>query len=451
MSEDLKFQFFMSRLTHVRDVKDTEKTHISIVLYEANQAYCILRECKGRDLSGVCEALCKVRHPNTVVVYDYVYANGNTYILEENITGTSLEEVLLERRFTEQETAKLMMALCEGLEPLHALQPPLVHNDINPSNILLREDGSIKLFDFDISRRYRPGVGQNTVLFGTEEYASPEHYGYGQSEPRTDIYCMGVTMHKMLTGKSLTVEHAMTYRGKLRPVIEKCLQLDPRRRYRDVRALQKDLDRFLKRKKRLLYAVLTVTAGLLLGCMLLWGWYSGTEKPGESTQRMQTEQAAQTEEVDLPQSTPSATENRPTDPPTTESTGTQVVEPTQPLEGVTEQPSTAPTGNHTEKEAMPIGISEACPVILKAELSNYYVFTVPEKGQYIVTLENRSVPCRVFYSGDRGLGSLFSGWVDQGDTTNRSFRADPGDQVYIQIKARDALLTGECVLRIDPA
>ena len=101
--------------------------------------------------------------------------------------------------------------------------PKIIRNDINPTNIKIRPDGTVKLFDFDISRLYKKGQSQNTVLFGTEEFAAPEHYGYGQSEPRTDIYCLGVTMHKMLTGKVLSSEHQSTYTGKLKKIINKCL------------------------------------------------------------------------------------------------------------------------------------------------------------------------------------------------------------------------------------
>ena len=156
------------------------------------------------------------------------------------------------RTLTEKETARIIIAVCNALEDLHREEPPVVHNDINPSNIMLREDGSVKLFDFDISRLYKKGAGQNTTLFGTEEYAAPEHYGYGQSEPRTDIYCLGATMHKMLTGAILSAEHRITYRGKLKPILEKCLQFDPEKRYASVQALRKDLERFISGKKRLL-------------------------------------------------------------------------------------------------------------------------------------------------------------------------------------------------------
>ena len=273
MEQNLKFRFFMSQLTHIKDIKETDKTKLSFVLYQGSQNGCILRICKGRDLSAVCEALRRVRNPNAAVVYDYVYEQGDTYILEECLDGRTVLEHLKECRiFSEKETARIILGVCGALEELHGLKPPVVHNDINPSNIMLREDGSVKLFDFDISRLYKRGANQNTVLFGTEEYASPEHFGYGQSEPRTDIYCLGVTMHKMLTGEGLSSEHRMTYRGGLKSILERCLEFDPKDRYTGIRQLRKDLERFLSSRRYVHWGILAVAVlGVCVALVLAGG------------------------------------------------------------------------------------------------------------------------------------------------------------------------------------
>lgn len=314
MDNSMKYQFLMSQLKPLQEIKDTEKTKLSIVFYEQIQSACVLRVCKNRDLSSVCESLRKLRNPNAAVVYDYVYLDGNTYILEENLTGKTIQEYLDEgREFSEKEAAQIAVAVCKALEELHEENPPVVHNDINPSNIMLREDGGIKLFDFDISRLYKQGADQNTMLFGTEEYAAPEHYGYGQSEPRTDIYCLGATLHKMLTGKVLSPEHRITYKGGLQKVLEQCLQFDPENRYATAKALRKDLERFLSgKRKSFLWIFVSIAAIFLLllgGCI----WKQGTEslpaQPNKTspalqeTQPIQTTvmQEAQTPETTLPQ------------------------------------------------------------------------------------------------------------------------------------------------------
>lgn len=268
LENNISLDFFMSQIKVVKEVKDNDKTSISIVLYEPTQSTCILRVCKGRDLSAVCEPLRAVRNPNIACVYDYVYANGNTYIIEEKLSGETVEAKMSDNSvFSEQQTAKVITAVCDGLSELHKLNPPLIHNDINPSNIMICDDSSIKLFDFDVSRIYKKGSAQNTMLFGTEEYASPEHFGYGQSEPRSDIYCLGVTMHRMLTGQYLSSEHKSLYKGKLNKAIEKCIEIDPEKRYASVEHLKKDIERLTRRGLWVWKAVAVITAVVLL-CLL---------------------------------------------------------------------------------------------------------------------------------------------------------------------------------------
>ena len=266
-----KYRFFCSLLKHIEDIKETEKTKISMVYHTGNNTHCILRICKGRDLSKLCEVLCETRHPNIAVVYDYVYEDGDTYILEEHINGKSIKNIMDEDGIiSENQTAQIISSVCSALEVLHKKTPPIVHNDINPSNIMICDDGTVKLFDFDISRLYQKGKGKNTELFGTEEYASPEHFGYGQSEPRTDIYCLGVTMHKMLTGNGLTSEHRMTYNGKLKNIINKCLEVDPNRRYTSVSDLNKKLLQFLSKKKRTVRIVRNILCIIAIVFSCFW-------------------------------------------------------------------------------------------------------------------------------------------------------------------------------------
>ena len=270
----------MDPLTSIEDIKDTEKTKISVVYHKELKTSCILRICKNRDLCAVYNSLRGVQNLNTVFVYDFVYENGDTYILEECVSGTTVQENLEQNgTMSEQDTAQIIIEICKALEVLHNQKLPIVHNDINPSNIKIREDGSVKLFDFDISRTYKKGQSQNTELFGTEEYAAPEHFGYGQSEPRTDIYCLGVTMHKMLTGQGLSTEHRVTYSGKLKKIIKKCLEFDPKNRYNSVLELKKDLERFLSRERfifrNVLWTIGVVT--IMVGALLLYNAFGNND------------------------------------------------------------------------------------------------------------------------------------------------------------------------------
>lgn len=267
---NFQYDFFMSQIEIIRDIKENEKIKISLVMYEGVQGPCIFKVCKNRNLSDVCEGLKTIRHPNVAVVYDYLYADGNTYIIEEYIEGSTLKELLLQNGcFSEKETVRIMCEICDGLEVLHRRKPPIVHNDINPSNIIIRNDNSVKIFDFDISRTYKEGVSKNTRLFGTEEYAAPEHYGYKQSEPRTDIYSLGVTMHEMLTGEQLDSQHKITYKGRLKKIIKKCTEVDSKNRYSSVTELKKALKKkFANRLKKILITAIVLWFLLFIGGLL---------------------------------------------------------------------------------------------------------------------------------------------------------------------------------------
>lgn len=232
-------------------LKENKKTKIQLAFNEDTKKTCILRTCKNRNLLDVYNKLAEIRHPNISVVYKCFYFNNDTYILEEYINGKSLDIILNEKgKFTEKQTAKIIYNICLGLECLHNYKPPIIHNDIKASNIIVCDDGNVKLFDFDISRTYKEGVYKNTKLMGTEEYAAPEHYGFGQSEPSTDVYSLGVTMHEMLTRKRLTPDHKVIYKGKLSKIIKKCIEIDTSKRYPNASELKHDLNKFLNHRKR---------------------------------------------------------------------------------------------------------------------------------------------------------------------------------------------------------
>ena len=267
---NIRYEFVMSQIKHIRDIKENEKTKISLVFYEGCQGPCILKICKNRDLSEVYQALMGVQHPNVAQVYDCICENGNTYIIEEYIPGKTLAEILAEKgTFSEKETAEIMAELCSGLDELHRQEPPIIHNDIKTSNIMIKEDGNVILFDFDISRIYKEGSYKNTKLMGTYEYAAPEHYGFGQSDPRTDIYSLGVTMHEMLTGVGLDQKHKVTYQGPLAKIIEKCVKIDSQKRYASAALLKSALEKYKEIHSRKWGIILACICGALL--LLLGG------------------------------------------------------------------------------------------------------------------------------------------------------------------------------------
>lgn len=239
--ETLEKQFFFSQYRLLDVIAESPKSKVERVFYIPRQTVCVVKTYYNRNLEELYQRLKEIHHKNLTTVYDVFFCNGDTYVVEEHIDGETLaEHIEMEGVFTEKEVISIMKQVCDGLQQLHCQNPPLIHRDIKPSNVMLRSDGSVKLIDFDTVRSYKEAKKQDTVLLGTEEYASPEHYGYGQTGITSDIYSAGVMMHEMLTGKILE-NHKTVYEGRFLPVINRCIQVDSGKRFRSVEELKKML------------------------------------------------------------------------------------------------------------------------------------------------------------------------------------------------------------------
>lgn len=149
--------------------------------------------------------LARLRHPGLTAIWDYFHQDNEWYLVMEYVPGETLRDLL--RRvggpLPRAEAVEYARQLCTVLGYLHRQQPPIVFRDLKPGNIMVTPEGQLKLIDFGIARLFSPGKVADTSQFGTPGYAPPEQYG-GQTEPRSDIYSLGVVLHQMLTGHNPT-------------------------------------------------------------------------------------------------------------------------------------------------------------------------------------------------------------------------------------------------------
>ena len=148
------------------------------------------------------QLLATLDHGNLPKVSDYFTEGGRHYLVMGFVQGRTLEEVLHSAPgfLAEDEVVGWAAQLCDVLAYLHSRQPPVIFRDLKPDNIMLDSEGRIKLIDFGIARLFQPGKGKDTRVMGTPGYAAPEQYGTGQTDARSDIYALGVTLHQLLTG-----------------------------------------------------------------------------------------------------------------------------------------------------------------------------------------------------------------------------------------------------------
>ncbi len=146
--------------------------------------------------------LAGLKHPNLPSIYDQFHEAGRHYLVMEFIVGQTLEEYLTGQGGTlpVAETLQIGQQLCNVLHYLHTRQPPIIFRDLKPSNVMRTDEGHLYLIDFGIARHFKPGQTKDTVAFGSPGYAAPEQYGKAQTDPRSDIYSLGATLHQMLSG-----------------------------------------------------------------------------------------------------------------------------------------------------------------------------------------------------------------------------------------------------------
>lgn len=171
-------------------------------------------------------------------IYECIQTDTNLIVIEEYLSGKNLEEMLKEKYFSEKDAADIIICLCDALYPLHHAKMPVICRDLKAENVILTNEGEVKLVDFDIARIYQPGKSKDTVMMGTQGYAAPEQFGFGQTDARTDIYAMGVLLNYMLV-REFPMEKLTE--GKFRTIVLKCIKINPEDRYQNVDELKADI------------------------------------------------------------------------------------------------------------------------------------------------------------------------------------------------------------------
>ena len=176
--------------------------------------------------------------PGIPKIYEVVENDNSLTIIEEYISGNTLEYMLeTSGAFSEQFVINVVAQLCDILEELHTITPPIVHRDIKPSNIIFTPEGKVVLLDLNAAKFCTSDKGSDTILLGTRGYAAPEQYGFGASGTQTDIYAIGILMNTLLNGSyspNITP-------GKFEKTIKKCTALDSSNRFSSVDSLKKSL------------------------------------------------------------------------------------------------------------------------------------------------------------------------------------------------------------------
>lgn len=144
----------------------------------------------------------KLNHPVIPKIHDVINAGDSIIFVMDFIEGMSLNQMLAQQEvLDEEQTVAIGRQLADALSYLHSLPSPVIYRDMKPANIIMKPDGDVMLIDFGTAREYKKNAMGDTACLGTVGYAAPEQFGgMGQTDARTDIYCLGATLYHLVTG-----------------------------------------------------------------------------------------------------------------------------------------------------------------------------------------------------------------------------------------------------------
>ena len=201
----------------------------------------------------------KLYHPALPHIVRTISQKGKLYVVMDYVEGESLEQLLQEQGpFGEEQVLSWGIQLCRVLIYLHSQRPPVIYRDLKPANIMLQQDGRLKLVDFGTARLYKERQRRDTVRLGTYGFCAPEQLSKrGQSDARTDIYSLGVTLYVLLTGHYPSEEPYEIcpirqwnpqLSKELEKIIRKCTRPNPMKRYQNVGLLLSALQHCLNQR-----------------------------------------------------------------------------------------------------------------------------------------------------------------------------------------------------------
>jgi Tol biopolymer transport system component len=273
---------------------------------------------RRRRLEREAKAIASLDHPNVVTVHSVEEAEGLLFITMEAVRGRRLTELIPREGLDLERWLGLAIPIADAVAAAH--RAGVIHRDLKPDNVMVRDDGRVKVLDFGLARQEIPSAEPPGSVFptrsatgedriaGTVAYMSPEQAQGKRVDPRTDIFSLGVVLYEMATGQhpfegdnpsailaSILKEEPRTI-SDLRPglpqevsrVVHRCLEKDPGRRFQSAAELKTGLDRLKaappvgRRGSRPLVRWLGVAGALAAGLALVYYLITQrTPPPGE--------------------------------------------------------------------------------------------------------------------------------------------------------------------------
>ena len=201
-----------------------KNAHVTIYrvrcMKEPGRPEALLKLYHNKNCSKIYERMKQLNYTEWPKVHDVKFFDGNTLVVEDYLKGATMQEIMEGKRaqkakYTEAEAQKIMDRIAEAVKVLNEIQPPLSHGNLKKSNIFITSGGHVKFLDF--------------------EPADPK-------KPRFNLWeFLGRLFHELLTGKEPKGK-VVSYEGRYKKVIEKCLEPNPEKQYADIKEMQEDIE-----------------------------------------------------------------------------------------------------------------------------------------------------------------------------------------------------------------
>ena len=249
----------MADVYRATDVVDNKTVAVKILKKEFAENEEFLRRFRNES-----KAIAVLSHPNIVKIFDVGFSDRIQFIVMEYIDGFTLNEYMeQEGQLDWRDAVHYILQILRALQ--HAHSKGIVHRDIKPQNIMMLQDGTIKVMDFGIAKFAREeGKTGTDKAIGTVHYISPEQARGGVTDAKSDLYSVGVMFYEMLTGKkpfdtdnpvSIAVMHMQAevplphtvrpdIQTGLEEIILRAMQKNPKDRYQSAREMMDDIESF---------------------------------------------------------------------------------------------------------------------------------------------------------------------------------------------------------------
>lgn len=206
----------------------TDKINGPMLVQKIDTKELFVKKCYPLYLEEHLTTLKTIKHAHLPKIQECIIQDGKLWLYEEFVQGKTLTEVIQSsERLETEKIVTIAMAVLEALGALH--KKGLVHRDVKPGNIMITNEETVKLIDFDAVRTVDGEKESDTVQLGTMGFASPEQFGFAESDERSDLYSLGVVMN-ICSVKEYPKKH-LTEDLILRGIIKKATKLEPTERY----------------------------------------------------------------------------------------------------------------------------------------------------------------------------------------------------------------------------